>query len=226
VKDDKPTLAEAGIDKHLAHRARKLAAMPLQKFEARVDDWRTRHQVESTERVTTDVLATKAHVSQNTGEVEWYTPAEYIEAARQVLGGIDLDPASSEAANAVVKAERFFGQADDGLTKDWQGRVWMNPPYAQPAVGHFTAKLALSVESGDVSAALVLVNNATETEWFANLARVADAICFPNGRVRFWSPGRETAAPLQGQALVYVGPDVDRFAAAFNPFGFVAQVLR
>jgi ParB family chromosome partitioning protein len=136
-----------------------------------------------------------------------------------------LDPASSAAANAVVQATHYFSEVDDGLEQPWRGRVWLNPPYAQPAIEHFTRKLADGVAAGDVTAAIVLVNNATETEWFATVARVATAICFPVGRVRFWSPDRDSATPLQGQAVLYTGSDVAAFRASFGAFGLIASLL-
>src|SRR5262245_6844094 len=71
-----------------------------------------------------------AHPSYNTGENEWYTPPAYLEAARLVLGGIDLDPASSDVAQRRVRAGRYFTKKDDGLSRPWRGRVWLNPPYA------------------------------------------------------------------------------------------------
>lgn len=165
--------------------------------------------------------ASTAHVSQNTGNHEWYTPQEYIDAATAVLGGIDLDPASCAAANAVVGAKTYYTIKQNGLEQTWRGRVWMNPPYAQPAIEQFASKLADSVTARDVTAAVVLVNNATETDWFRTMSEVASAVCFPAGRVRFWSADRDAATPLQGQAVLYVGADLERFQQAFAPFGVV-----
>jgi len=50
------------------------------------------------------------HRAMETGENEWYTPGEYIEAAREVLGRIDLNPASSEHARHSVKSCRAYTQ--------------------------------------------------------------------------------------------------------------------
>lgn len=167
-------------------------------------------------------FATLAHVGQNTGDTEWFTPPEIVEAARRVLGEIDLDPASTREANIVIKAKVFYTRHDDGLTKPWKGRVWMNPPYAHPLVEHFVDKLAASVRAGAVPAAIALVNNATETAWFRVLSNVASAVCFPAGRVKFWHPQKETAAPLQGQAVLYLGgPKTDQFADAYGAIGEV-----
>ena len=169
---------------------------------------------------------TTAHVGQNSGDTEWFTPHEYAEATRVVLGAIDLDPASTDIANRVIQAAQIFTEQDNGLEQRWHGRVWMNPPYAQPLVSQFCEKLAESVRANSVEAAIVLVNNATETQWFRTLADVASAICFPTGRIRFWHPTKDSATPLQGQAVLYAGPDRDRFCDVFRTFGVVLQVVR
>ena len=168
--------------------------------------------------------ARTAHVARATGKCEWYSPAAYVDAAREVMGGIDLDPASSATANEVVGASIYYTAMGNGLMQPWKGRVWMNPPYANSLITRFAARLVCAIDSGDVSEAITLTNNATETGWFVILTSRARAICFPRGRVKFWRPGCESAAPLQGQALAYFGPQPGKFMDVFAAFGMVASV--
>lgn len=163
-----------------------------------------------------------AHVSNNSGDNEWYTPAPFIEAASAVMGGFDLDPASSEIANRTVKADRIFTAEDDGLKQEWPiGRIWMNPPYAQPLMGQFADRFASEIRRG--SEGVVLVNNATETAWFQTIAAECSAICFPKTRIRFLDPDGNPGAPLQGQAIIYCGPLPEVFEDAFAGFGLVVR---
>jgi phage N-6-adenine-methyltransferase len=162
-----------------------------------------------------------AHVSNNSGDSEWFTPTEYVEAARKVMGQINLDPASTETANSIVKAEQFYCAKDDGLKQRWHGCIWLNPPYSQPAIEQFCTKVVEEFSAGRIEAACVLINNATETKFFQSLARISTAICFPAGRIRFWHPEKESATPLQGQAVLYLGNSPKLFIQAFKPFGFV-----
>lgn len=169
-----------------------------------------------------DELQNKPHVAFNSGNNEWYTPAEYIEAAKQVLGEIDLDPASSEIANKTVQALHFLTAEQDGLQFDWSGKVWMNPPYASELISRFTEKLVNHFVSNDVSEAIVLVNNATETAWFQGMLAYASAVCFLKRRVKFIDmDGNASGAPLQGQAILYFGDNPTGFAIAYKAFGSV-----
>ena len=164
------------------------------------------------------------HVSHNGGDNEWYTPEKYVVAARSVMGSIDLDPASTEEANAVVGATRFYTAEQDGLKQAWVGNVWMNPPYASNLIGEFITKLCDEFKRENVSQACVLVNNATETRWFQEITNLASGIMFPKGRVRFWHPRKESA-PLQGQALIYLGHNTESFYKEFSAFGVLCNVV-
>lgn len=152
---------------------------------------------------------------------EWYTLAEYIEAARTVLGTINLDPASHPLANQVVKADRFFTVEDDGLFHDWDGRVWLNPPWGD-AGPSFVGKLVDSYESGHVTAAILLVNaHATDTAWFQPLWDYF--LCFSCPRIRYWQPDGEAKSPTTGSVFVYFGPKAKSFQEIFSRFGAIVS---
>ena len=161
------------------------------------------------------------HRAQGTGENEWYTPAKYIEMARRVLGDIELDPASSKAAQTIVQAEKWYSAENNGLKQSWCGKVWLNPPYSQPLIGQFITKLVEERSADNVSAAIVLTHNYTDTAWFHEAAEIADAICFTRGRIKFVDPDGNECAPTQGQAFFYYGDRPSIFADVFKDIGFV-----
>lgn len=64
-------------------------------------------------------------VMNNSGNSEWYTPSKYIEAARAVMGSIDLDPATTEQANKTICAKKYYTRETNGLLQEWHGNVWL-----------------------------------------------------------------------------------------------------
>lgn len=206
-------LADAHISQTTALRCEKLAAMPEEKFDAAIERGETPTQM---------LKSLNVHVGNNSGENEWYTPSDIVEAVRATMGSIDLDPASSEVANAIVKASRYYTAADDGLTKTFSGRVFMNPPYESALIKPFCKALVDNFAGGEVTQAVVLVNNATETAWFQMLLGYASSVCFPAHRIRFLDPqGKPSGAPLQGQAILYFGNDPTEFILNFKEFGAI-----
>lgn len=166
----------------------------------------------------------KPQVSFNSGNNEWYTPAKYVELARKVLGVIDVDPASCDYANKTIKAKTYYTIDNNGLDKQWNGKVWMNPPYSADLVQKFTDKMVSEFESGNTNEAIVLVNNATETQWFNNMIQDASAVAFPKGRIRYESTSREMNTPIQGQAFIYFGDNKNKFCDVFKEIGWVAVI--
>lgn len=162
------------------------------------------------------VLATK-----HTGDEESYTPEKFIEAARTVMGSIDCDPASNDMAQKTVKATTYYTVSDDGLKQNWTGNVWLNPPYTARVINEFVSKLCESHQSGDVTQAVLLTNNNTDTRWFHEAALQASAICFTSGRINFFKRDGSTSSPTNGQSFFYFGDDIESFKSSFSDFGLI-----
>jgi len=161
------------------------------------------------------------HASHNNDNNERCTPPEIIEAVRKVLVQIDVDPASSAAANETVKAAKFYTTEDNSLKQAWTGRVFLNPPSVEPLITEFCDLLVQKFNDKEVQEAIVLVDNATETSWFQNLLTASVVVCFPKERIKFLNAQGKPKVPAQGQAILYFGDKYELFSNAFNSFGRV-----
>lgn len=143
---------------------------------------------------------------------EWFTPPKWIELARKTMGSIDLDPASNEEANKIVKAESFYTKDQDGLSQNWFGNVWLNPPFSAGLISKFADKVI--DQYPNYEQAIIITDNCTETNWWQSLAKNACCILFVKTRIRFLNPnGSPGPYPYRGQTIFYLGPN--QGAAAF-----------
>lgn len=210
------------ISINTAYQVAKMEPEKKKEIAKRIENIDKEPKETSTPKAIIQEVVKRPHVVNNSGNNEWYTPAKYIDLARDVLGTIDVDPASCEYANQTVKAKTYYSIEDDGLNQSWHGKVWMNPPYSADLVQKFSDKMVNEFESGNTTEAIVLVNNATETQWFSNMVTQASAVAFPKGRIRYESPTHEMNSPLQGQAFIYFGQNKEKFCDTFKKIGWVA----
>lgn len=104
----------------------------------------------------------------------WLTPPPILEA----LGPFDLDPCAAVGQPWPTAAAQFTLD-DDGLTRRWFGRVWLNPPFSHPAP--WMARLA------DHGRGTAIVPTATETAYFfGSVWERAHGLLFLRGRVQFY----------------------------------------
>ena len=173
-------------------------------------------------------------VMQSSKSVEWYTPSKYVEAARNTMGSIDLDPASCAFANRIVKANAFFSER--GLESQWFGNVFCNPPYGRRDLyinkkGEeatkgpsnqmlWSQKMIQSHKSGEIQQGILLVNAQTCERWFQPLWNYS--ICFTNHRIKFIDQNGEIQKqPAHGNAFIYFGNNTEAFEENFYRFGTI-----
>lgn len=148
-------------------------------------------------------------------EHRWQTPQYILDRAIDVLGAIDLDPCCNSKNAPDTPARMTYTIDDDGLARPWRGRVWLNPPYGR-VIGKWLDKLRTEYETGDVTAAIGLLPSRTDTQWWQSMS--AYPICFIHGRLHF--SGHKNSAPFPS-AVVYLGPLLSRFTAAFGQVGTI-----
>jgi len=120
ISHDVILLEDIGIEPMQSSRAKELADVPeetIREFVTRQNDIGDEVSKAGLKRFATgtEKAGTAAHVSQNTGVPEWYTPSDYIEAARAALGVIEDSTENRQGENILHIEGRW---AESGL--GWQ----------------------------------------------------------------------------------------------------------
>ncbi|MCY4512008.1 MAG: hypothetical protein OXG35_34340 [Acidobacteria bacterium] len=157
---------------------------------------------------------------------DWTSPDWLLSLARKLLGGkIDLDPASSQRSQKVVRARRFLTPKEDALNPEtsWAGAgdgvtVWLNPPTELLTIGAFADQLIAARRTGAVGPALWLGPAAFDGDWCQNLVRSATAFVGLAQRVR----DGEHYMPY---ILICFGIDVNRVHAMVGDKGVVCTIF-
>lgn len=146
------------------------------------------------------------HHSHKAGTVEWLTPPSIIAA----LGPFDLDPCAP-LAQPYPTARQILTVRENGLIQKWEGRTWLNPPYANGVIGKWLARMA------EHNHGTALIFARTDTEAFHRFVfERASALLFMAGRINFHLPDGRMAEGNAGAPTVlcaYGVADMDVLAA-------------
>lgn len=178
------------------------------------------------------------NILHSSASQEHPTPPEICYAAREVLGRVQLDPATSPEFNHHLCADRIFTRESNGLAHPWWGTVFLNPP-GGALTGEEDAPIRERWQTGsravawwrklvtecdkpapdDVTAAifvgftLEILQSAQDPAW---LSPMHFPFCVPAKRLRFGGD-----QPTHANVIVYIGPAVEKFVSVFSEFGMV-----
>lgn len=177
--------------------------------------------LKKTKKVTKKNLIQLLHSSESN---EWYTPLPFIDAGRELMGSIDLDPASCEEANLVVGANKIFTITDDGFAQEWFGNVFLNPPYGYfngirgvSSAGAWSNSLLERYNRGEINSGILVVNASVGDVWWTALMKKLP-FCLVDKRTRFRSPMGvdKKDSPSKGNSVFYFGKDLEGFRRIFE----------
>jgi hypothetical protein len=178
---------------------------------------------------------------------DWTTPPWLIEAARRVLGTIDLDPASSERSNEIVMAKKFFDEKHDGLQQPWRVSmrtpklrgIWLNPPGGKTSTGESRSKLfwqrliferQVNPEFGDALFLAYSIEMAQISQVNCERSLLSFPTCFLRRRVSYFDihTRKQVDGMTHSSSVTYIPGNLDRtkrFVEVFAEFGDVVTRL-
>lgn len=142
----------------------------------------------------------------------WETPPDLFDKVEAAVGPFDLDPCSPDKPGSVRSSIRFTA-ADDGLSREWRGRVFVNPPYGRE-LRRWVAKAAEAAENGALVVGLIPAR--TDTHWWHDFVAWKATIFFLRGRLAFGDGTQSAPFP---SAITVWGADAGAIARLADALG-------
>lgn len=139
-----------------------------------------------------------ASVMYSSASDNWATPQALFNSLNAVFK-FDLDAA---AAKDNAKCQKYFTVVEDGLTQDWIGNVWLNPPYGRQ-IGAWVKKAYDEVMRGGASSVVLLLPARTDTTWFHDYCKKG-IVFFLRGRLKFGNA--RNSAPFPSMIVIFARP--------------------
>jgi len=119
---------------------------------------------------------------------DWETPKD-LYAKLNIEFNFNLDPCCSKET---AKCTSFYTIEDDGLSKNWEGNVFMNPPYGREIVNW----IKKAKEESDKGATVVcLVPARTDTKWWHTYCMKSAEIRLLTRRLTFEGANNKATFP-------------------------------
>jgi hypothetical protein len=154
----------------------------------------------------------QARLDACSGNDEWPTPLKWVDRARRVMGTIDVDPASSFAAQRIIQAKTYYTIAEDGLKQEWHGNIWLNPPFSRYKIQQFADKAVAEFAAGRLEQGIFLTHACPDTRWYRQFEGISSRFAFPHKRIRF----NNASSPVLPHMFFYVGMQTGRFIEEFD----------
>lgn len=148
---------------------------------------------------------------------EYATPRSFVDPIAEAVGGFDLDPASG-AEDRPIASTRYT-EEDDGLSQDWFGTVWLNPPFSEKT--EFVEKARTEYHDGNIDLAVILLPVDTSTSLFHQHVVDAEVLWFKKSRLSFDGPGGRNRNPNFGVMLAVYGDAPDELIELLSHRGTV-----
>lgn len=160
---------------------------------------------------------------QDEDDNEYATPGKIWRPLARAVGGFDVDPASG--AESVPIASTRYSKEDDGLSKAWEGAVFLNPPWSSEGDGsakvRWLRKARNEANRDAVDVVVVVLPADTSAHWFHDHILEAEAFCLVGpGRIPFEGEDRNPAFDL---VIAAFGSVDGELVDALDSFGAVVE---